>query len=389
MGVSGGSVSNMILTLYGKPMHNAVATSAGLGVPITIAGTIGYVARRLAAAWRCCRRSRSATSRCIGVALMAPVSSFTAPYGARLAHRLSKRQLEIALRPVPAAGLGCAFSRACFVKLYGLPRIISLSPRTSQLSSRLRKLMPSRLVSQLAGLRDQRRHRALDDAADGEAVERHRRGAGAAVRGVDLDRIGQHFERQAGGLGGLLRQHDGAGAGVEHHRDARAVDLRRHLEIAAAAAHDLDRSAAAHGGAAGHQLGHHAVADVAQFAAIGVADHQHEADHDPEQRGLERLRQPFAEQHQHQPADEHDQRELDRPARRSRRSQQRRRSASWSWRAISDDERQRNADQQDPEQAAAHGGHLVIGRSWRARRALAASSRCGSSAMTRARSPSL
>ena len=32
----------------------------------------------------------------IGVALMAPVSSFTATYGARLAHRLSKRQLEIA-----------------------------------------------------------------------------------------------------------------------------------------------------------------------------------------------------------------------------------------------------------------------------------------------------
>ena len=41
MGVSGGSVSNMIQTLYGKPLHNAVATSSGLGVPITIAGTIG------------------------------------------------------------------------------------------------------------------------------------------------------------------------------------------------------------------------------------------------------------------------------------------------------------------------------------------------------------
>jgi len=31
----------------------------------------------------------------LGVAIMAPVSSFIAPYGARLAHRLSKRQLEI------------------------------------------------------------------------------------------------------------------------------------------------------------------------------------------------------------------------------------------------------------------------------------------------------
>ncbi len=43
MGVSGGSVSNMILTLHGKPIHRAVATSAGLGVPITIAGTVGFI----------------------------------------------------------------------------------------------------------------------------------------------------------------------------------------------------------------------------------------------------------------------------------------------------------------------------------------------------------
>jgi uncharacterized membrane protein YfcA len=32
----------------------------------------------------------------LGWVLMAPVSSFTASYGARMAHRLSKRQLEIA-----------------------------------------------------------------------------------------------------------------------------------------------------------------------------------------------------------------------------------------------------------------------------------------------------
>ena len=43
MGVSGGSLSNIVLTLYGKSIHQAVATSAGLGVPITIVGTIGYM----------------------------------------------------------------------------------------------------------------------------------------------------------------------------------------------------------------------------------------------------------------------------------------------------------------------------------------------------------
>ena len=63
MGVSGGSLSNIVLTLYGKSIHHAVATSAGLGVPITIVGTLGYIAGRAAAPARCCRRSRSASCR--------------------------------------------------------------------------------------------------------------------------------------------------------------------------------------------------------------------------------------------------------------------------------------------------------------------------------------
>jgi uncharacterized membrane protein YfcA len=95
MGISGGSVSNMILTLYGKPIHNAVATSAGLGVPITVAGTIGYILAGLPQQALLPPFSLGFVSL-IGFALMAPVSSFTAPYGARLAHALSKRRLEIA-----------------------------------------------------------------------------------------------------------------------------------------------------------------------------------------------------------------------------------------------------------------------------------------------------
>jgi uncharacterized membrane protein YfcA len=94
MGVSGGSISNMILTLYGKPLHNAVATSAGLGVPITIAGTIGLMIAGWPRMGLLPPLSIGYVSL-LGVAIMAPVSSYTAPYGARLAHRLSKRQLEI------------------------------------------------------------------------------------------------------------------------------------------------------------------------------------------------------------------------------------------------------------------------------------------------------
>jgi uncharacterized membrane protein YfcA len=95
MGVSGGSMSNMILTLYGKTIHQAVATSAGLGVPITIAGTFGYMVAGLSKQSLMPPLTIGFVSL-IGFALMAPVSSFTASYGARLAHALPKRKLEIA-----------------------------------------------------------------------------------------------------------------------------------------------------------------------------------------------------------------------------------------------------------------------------------------------------
>jgi uncharacterized membrane protein YfcA len=95
MGVSGGSLSNIVLTLYGKSLHQAVATSAGLGVPITIVGTIGYILAGLHDRALLPPLSLGFVSL-IGVAVMAPVSSLTAPYGAQLAHRLSRRALEIA-----------------------------------------------------------------------------------------------------------------------------------------------------------------------------------------------------------------------------------------------------------------------------------------------------
>jgi len=94
MGVSGGSLSNIVLTLYGKTIHQAVATSAGLGVPIAVVGTIGYILAGLHDRALLPPLSLGFVSL-IGVAVMAPVSSLAAPYGARLAHRMSRRALEI------------------------------------------------------------------------------------------------------------------------------------------------------------------------------------------------------------------------------------------------------------------------------------------------------
>ena len=95
MGVSGGSLSNIVLTLYGKPLHNAVATSAGLGVPLTIVGALGYIAAGWPHEALLPPLSLGFVSL-IGLVVMAPLSSLTAPYGARLAHKLSRRALEIA-----------------------------------------------------------------------------------------------------------------------------------------------------------------------------------------------------------------------------------------------------------------------------------------------------
>jgi uncharacterized protein len=94
MGISGGSLVTMILTLYGKPIHNAVATASGVGVPITIAGTIGYCLAGLPHRALLPPLSVGFVSA-IGVVMIAPVSSTVAPFGARLAHRLPRRWLEV------------------------------------------------------------------------------------------------------------------------------------------------------------------------------------------------------------------------------------------------------------------------------------------------------
>ena len=95
MGIAGGSLVTMVLTLYGKPVHNAVATGAGLGVPITLAGTVGYILAGLPQRALLPPFSLGFVSL-IGVLLIAPLSSWIAPFGARLAHQMPKRGLEIA-----------------------------------------------------------------------------------------------------------------------------------------------------------------------------------------------------------------------------------------------------------------------------------------------------
>jgi uncharacterized membrane protein YfcA len=95
MGIGGGQLSNLFMTFYGRPIHQAVATSSGLGVLISIPGALGY----MYAGWPYMAQLPPLSIgyvSLIGVALVIPTSMWLAPVGARLAHRMPKRKLEVA-----------------------------------------------------------------------------------------------------------------------------------------------------------------------------------------------------------------------------------------------------------------------------------------------------
>ena len=93
MGIGGGILNNTFMTLYGRPVHQAVATSSGVGVLISIPGLFGY----LWAGWGEAGLPPFSTGyiNWVAVALIIPITLLVAPLGVRLAHALDKRQMEI------------------------------------------------------------------------------------------------------------------------------------------------------------------------------------------------------------------------------------------------------------------------------------------------------
>jgi uncharacterized membrane protein YfcA len=99
MGIGGGQLSNLFMTFYGRPIHQAVATSSGLGVLISIPGAIGYIYAgwpKMGLVPPVLPPLSLGYISLIGMILVIPTSIWMAPIGANLAHRLSKRRLEVA-----------------------------------------------------------------------------------------------------------------------------------------------------------------------------------------------------------------------------------------------------------------------------------------------------
>ena len=102
MGVGGGLFLNLLMTFYGRPIHQAVATSSALAVLISIPGALGYVY----AGWPAAAHYPEVAAlqlplalgyvSLIGAVLVMPTSLLTASLGVRAAHAMSKRTLEMA-----------------------------------------------------------------------------------------------------------------------------------------------------------------------------------------------------------------------------------------------------------------------------------------------------
>jgi uncharacterized membrane protein YfcA len=102
MGVGGGLFANLLMTFYGRPIHQAVATSSALAVLISIPGALGYVY----AGWPAAARYPDVAAlqipfaigyvSLIGAVLVMPTSLLTAPLGVRAAHAMTRRTLEMA-----------------------------------------------------------------------------------------------------------------------------------------------------------------------------------------------------------------------------------------------------------------------------------------------------
>ncbi|MBT3071221.1 sulfite exporter TauE/SafE family protein [Rhodomicrobium sp. Az07] len=93
IGIGGGAYVTAYMKFLGWPIHQAVGTAAGFGPIIAIPATIGYMVE----GWNVAALPPLSAGyvSLLGFLVLGPVSVLAAPLGARLAHRLSRRTLEV------------------------------------------------------------------------------------------------------------------------------------------------------------------------------------------------------------------------------------------------------------------------------------------------------
>ena len=92
MGIGGGTLCVPYFNAFGYPVHRAVGTAAAIGLIIALPATVGFVA----AGWNLNALPHASVGfvNLLGLVLIAPFTTLTAPLGVGLAHRLSQRVLK-------------------------------------------------------------------------------------------------------------------------------------------------------------------------------------------------------------------------------------------------------------------------------------------------------
>jgi uncharacterized membrane protein YfcA len=93
IGIGGGSMSVPVMTLLGEPIHRAVGTAALFGLVIAVPGTVGFMVAGYGNPLL--PVGSIGFVNLPGLVLIAPTTVLAAPWGARLAHALDRRQLSI------------------------------------------------------------------------------------------------------------------------------------------------------------------------------------------------------------------------------------------------------------------------------------------------------
>ena len=91
LGIGGGTFNVSLMSLYGTPIHRAVGTSAGLGFFLAIPGTFFFIISGLFV--DNLPPMSLGYVNILGLILIAPLSTLSAPLGARYAHSLPKKTL--------------------------------------------------------------------------------------------------------------------------------------------------------------------------------------------------------------------------------------------------------------------------------------------------------
>jgi uncharacterized membrane protein YfcA len=93
MGVGGGQLVNLYMSLYGAPIHRAVGTAAAVGTLVAAPGALGF----MLAGWGKAGLPPLSIGfvSVLSFCLIAPTATLCAPIGVRIAHGWTKRQLEI------------------------------------------------------------------------------------------------------------------------------------------------------------------------------------------------------------------------------------------------------------------------------------------------------